>query len=132
MRISGNFRREITLGGITPRRWQIAWSEPRRGIAVYCPVPFHWILRAWREFSYRVGIALKAPAIEQEERIVMQREDQERQRIADEYSRGYMAGWRECFQTCVDAIEDEMAQSEKVWDIGTLLAGSDDSTRPSN
>ena len=48
----------------------------------------------------------------------MQRAHRERERLAEEYARGYRAGWRECFQTCLSAVEEEIA---RVWTIpGTL------------
>jgi hypothetical protein len=117
------FRREAGHGAQIPRGWQMAWYEPRRRIGVYYPAPLHWILRALREFAYRLRVALRAPCIERADALAMQRSHRDRQCLADEYARGYLAGWRECFHTCLEAVEEEIARADKVWDVGDLLAG---------
>lgn len=116
-------RKEIGHGGAIPHGWCLAWYEPRRRVGVYYPAPLHWVVRTLVEIVRRVHLAIQAPRIERAELIAMQRADRERQQFADEYSRGYMAGWRECYQTCVDAIESEISQAQDVWDVGALLAG---------
>jgi hypothetical protein len=122
-------RREAGHGAIIPRGWQMAWYEPRRRIGVYYPAPLHWILRALREFAYRLRVALRAPRIEHADVFAMQRSHRERQRLADEYARGYLAGWRECFHTCLEAVEEEIARADEIWDIGDLLSGAPRSSR---
>jgi len=111
-------RKEVSHGGVIPRGWQLAWYEPRRRIGVYYPAPLHCLLRGVREVVHRVRSAVRAPGIERAEVFQMQRAHRERERLAEEYARGYMAGWRECFQTCLSAVEEEIA---RVWTIpGTL------------
>ncbi len=105
----------------------MAWYEPRRRVGVYYPAPLHWLLRAVREFVYRIRAAVGSPEIECLQIFEMQRAQRDRERLADEYARGYLAGWRECFQACLAAVEGELAQSSDVWEIGALLA---DSTGP--
>ncbi len=119
-----NLRREVAHGATVPCGWHMAWYEPRRRIGVYFPTPFHWMLRFSREFVYRVRIALRAPNIEHADVLAIQRGDQERQRLADEYASGYLAGWRECFHTCLEAVQEEVARADEVWDVGDLLTGS--------
>jgi hypothetical protein len=114
-------RKEVGHGGRVPRGWHLAWYEPRRRVGVYYPAPFHWLARAMLEISYRLRLAAQAPRIERAEFLAMQREHRERQLLADEYSRGYMAGWRECYQACIEALETEMAKAEDDWDVGALL-----------
>lgn len=116
-------RKEIGNAGVIPRGWRLAWYEPRRRLGVYYPAPLHWVARILLEIIRRLRLAMRAPRIERAELIAMQRAHRERQQLADEYSRGYMAGWRECYQTCVDAIESEISQARDVWDVGSLLAG---------
>jgi len=116
-------RREAGCGAIIPRGWQMAWYEPRRRVGVYYPAPLHWILRAFREFSYRIRLALQAPRMEHAEVLAMQRSHSERQRFADEYARGYLAGWRECFHTCLEAVEEEISRVDEIWNVGDLLTG---------
>jgi hypothetical protein len=126
------FKKEVSRGGAIPPGWRMAWYEPRRRVGVYYPAPLNWILRALREFRHRLRILLHAPGVEAAQFFAMQRQHQQRQRLADEYGRGYMVGWRECFQTCVEAIEDEMAQSDQVWEIGALLTDGGKPPRPDN
>ena len=121
MKFNFQLRKEVGHGGVIPRGCQLAWYEPRRRVGVYYPAPLHWIARAVRNVIYRVRLALEAPGMEGAQFVAMQRANGERQRMADEYARGYMRGWRECFQTCVDAIEDEMSRGDAAWDIGALL-----------
>jgi len=130
MKFNLRLRKEVGHGGLIPRGWQMAWYEPRRCVGVYYLAPLHWIARAVRNAIYRVRLALEAPGVECAQFLAMQRANGERQRLADEYARGYMRGWRECFQTCVDAIEDEMSRGDTVWDIGALLTDADH--RPEN
>lgn len=107
----------------------MAWYEPRRRVGVYYPAPLHWILRTLREFAYRVRVALRAPRIEHAEALAMQRSHSERQRFADEYARGYLAGWRECFHTCLEAVEEEIGRADEIWDVGDLLSGAPKTSR---
>lgn len=99
----------------------MAWYEPPRRIGVYYPAPLHWVLRALREFSYRVHVALRAPRIERAQAFEMNRAHRERQRLADEYVRGYMCGWRECYEACLLAVEDEISRSDGLGEVGDLL-----------
>ena len=60
-----------------------------------------------------------APGIERAEVFQMQRAH--RERLAEEYARSYMAGWRECFRTCLSAVEEEIARVDDTWDVGSFL-----------
>ncbi|HTP43463.1 MAG TPA: hypothetical protein VMJ13_02805 [Candidatus Acidoferrum sp.] len=119
-------KREVTHGGIVPSGWQMAWYEPRRRLGVYFPRPLHWLLRAIREVIYRVRLAVHAPSLECTQVFDMQRRHRERQRLAEEYARGYMLGWRECFRSCLDVVEDEIAGASEVYDVtGWFTSGPD-------
>jgi hypothetical protein len=121
MKLVQVFGREVGHGGRIPRGFQMAWYEPRRRVGVYFPSPLHWILRALRELAYRLRVALQAPALERADVFAMQRTHRERQRLAEEYARGYLSGWRECFETCMAAVEDEIVRMDDVWDASALL-----------
>lgn len=95
--------------------------EPKRRVGVYYPAPLNWILRALRELHHRAQLAVRAPGIEREDVFQMQRLHKERERLAEEYARGYMSGWRECFQTCMAAVEEEISHADKVWDISAMF-----------
>jgi len=132
IRVTWKVRKEAGHEGIVPHGWRMAWYEPRRRVGVYYPAPLHWILRTLREFRYRLRIALQAPRLEGAQLFDMQRLHRDRHRLADEYARGYLVGWRECFQACVEAIEEEVTCTEKVWDAGALLTGGSKPPRRSN
>lgn len=118
-------RKEVGHGGTIPSGWRLAWYEPRRRVGVYFPAPLHWACRAWREAVHRVRVALRAPSIECAQVFELQRAHRKRQDLAEEYARGYMAGWRECFEACMVAVEEELTRTGEVWDLGSLLTGPD-------
>lgn len=101
----------------------MAWYEPKRRIGVYYPAPLNWVVRGLREFSYRLRIALCAPRMEQAQVFEMQRTHRERVRLAEEYANGYMAGWRECFRTCLEAVEEEIARVDETFDVTGWVEG---------
>lgn len=86
-------------------------------------MPLHWVGRMLREFRYRVNVALTAPTIEQEQVFELERAHRDRERLAEEYSKGYMAGWRECFEACLQAVEEEITDADEVWKMGAALTG---------
>ena len=114
-------RKEVGHGGNIPDGWRMAWYEAPRRVGVYYPAPLHWVLRGLREFSYRLRVALRAPRIERAQALEMNRLHRDRQRLAEEYARGYIHGWRECYDACLDAVEAEISQVGEVWEIGELL-----------
>ncbi|MGA8220061.1 MAG: hypothetical protein WB780_00290 [Candidatus Acidiferrales bacterium] len=77
------------------------------------------MVRGLREFSYRLQIAMHAPRIEHAQVFEMQRIQRERQRLTEEYARGYLSGWRECFQACLEAVEEEIARVDDAFDTST-------------
>jgi hypothetical protein len=121
MNLFAGLRREVGHGGNVPAGYQLAWYEPRRRMGVYFPVPLHWVLRALREASHRLRMALRAPRIECSEVFQMQRAHRERERLAAEYARGYINEWRECFHVCLDAVEEEIDRVDEAWDVGSML-----------
>jgi hypothetical protein len=131
MKLFTRLRREVGSGGIVPRGWQMAWYEPRRRIGVYYPAPLNWVLRALREFGYRLRIALRAPGMEHAQVFEMQRTHRERERLAEEYARGYMSGWHECFRACLDAVEDELARVDDAFDASSWFP-AETKSRPKN
>lgn len=121
MKTFDKIRREISHGGTGPRGWRFAWYEPRRRVAVYYPPPLHWLLRTARELLHRLRTAWSAPPIERTQVFEMERIYRERQRLAEEYSRGYLVGWHECFRDCLEIVEDELMNPSQVLDITALL-----------
>jgi hypothetical protein len=114
MKRRGIIGREVTFGARIPRGWRIAWYEPQRRVAVYFPLPLHWLAEAFREIAWRAGIAWNALRRERHESEEMQRVFRERQRLAEEYAAGYLAGWHECLDACVEALECDPHSSTKI------------------
>jgi len=124
MNLHPKLRVEAGHGAVVPRGWQMAWYEPQRRVGIYYPAPLHWIVRLLRESAYRLRVALRAPRRELADTLAMSRAHDERQRLADEYARGYLAGWHECFHTCLEAVEEEISRADGIWDVGNLLTGT--------
>jgi hypothetical protein len=116
--------KEVPQGGVVPSGWRMAWYEPRCQVGVYAAMPLHWVARTLREFRYRVNIALTAPTIEQDQVFELHRAQRDRERLAEEYSKGYMAGWRECFEACLQAVEEEITDADELWKMGAALTDS--------
>jgi len=107
----------------------MAWFDPCRGVAVYYPLPLHYFLRALREILYRVRLAFCSHTIEEAQTLKNHRTHSERQRLADEYAHGYLAGWNECFDTCMQAVEEEVSNAEELWNIGDMIVKSSEPSR---
>ena len=105
------FRRDWSLGSTRRPGWRLAWYEPRRQAGVYLPIPFHWIARGIREIGYRLKVAWSAPRLEVREYQEATRNFRDRERMAEEFARGYLCGWRECFDACKEAMSVEVAKS---------------------
>jgi hypothetical protein len=123
-------RREAGHGGMISPGWRMSWYEPRRRVGVYFPAPLHWVFRAGRELVYRWRMATAAPPIEQAEVFEMHREHRERERLADEYARGYLNGRRECFRACLDVVEDELDRGQDTWTVAAMLVDKDTGDPP--
>jgi hypothetical protein len=124
MNLTCCFQKSVAQGGRVPWGWRKAWQEPRRRVGVYSPAGLHWIFRFVREAIHRVRGAVGGPSIELAAALEIERAHRERQRITEEYSRGYLAGWRECFEACMAAMEDELASAKDLWEMGDLLSDS--------
>jgi hypothetical protein len=98
-------RRDLSHTANPPRGWRMAWYEPRRRVGVYFPAPLDRLARAWRELKWRVGVAWRAPTREEHDVFDLQRVQRERKKLASEYARGYLCGWQESFDACVEAID---------------------------
>ncbi|MGA8145900.1 MAG: hypothetical protein WB987_18585 [Candidatus Acidiferrales bacterium] len=131
MSLFKSMRREVGHGGIVTPGWRLAWYEPPRRLGIYYPVPINWVIRTFREIRYRLGLAIHAPGIERAQVFEMQRAHRERERLAEEYSQGYMSGWRECFQACLEVVENEIGNAAEWHDVGAWLS-SDTKPRQEN
>lgn len=106
--MNGSFwKREVAEETPVPSGWRCAWREPKRGVMVCLRAPFHLIVRGRRALMWRVRVARHAASQEEQERWEMGIRVRERQRLAEEYARGYMSGWRECYEACQEAMAAE-------------------------
>lgn len=103
--MKGLMRCELGHGAAPRRGWRMAWYEPRRRVGVFFPAPLHWLVRAIREFAWRMRLAWRAPTREQQDVFDLHRVQRERQKLAAEYARGYIQGWQECLAECIETLE---------------------------
>ena len=82
-----------------------------------------WFERFAAEIAHRCRLALFAPTIQRSLAIERQRAQAEREKMAEEYARGYLDGWHECYSACLEAVEESVAEQRDVWAAGELLAG---------
>lgn len=122
-------RREISNGGTPPRGWRMAWYEPQRRVAVCYPAPAHVLVRLGREMCHRIRLAYQARSVDDSAASALANLNRERLQLAEEYAKGYMAGWNECFQACTEAVREEFARSEQSWRAGGLFANDSTGTR---
>lgn len=104
--------------------WRLIRQRSWRSKKAYIFTPARWIVRALRDWRYRIRIALTVQKLEDVQSQELRRAQEDRERLAHEYSQGYMAGWRECFDACLQAVEDEIASADDVWRMGAALTGS--------
>lgn len=81
------------------------------------------------EIAYRWRLVISAPtrkrALEIEREVAFAQEH----RLAEEYSRGYLEGWHDCYAACLDAVEEEASRRDDVWAVGELLIGPENSLK---
>lgn len=87
------------------------------------PAVWTWVARTVRGYRRAYGLLRRAMADLAPTKTARTIEINQ-ERLAHEYSRGYLAGWRECFEECLEAVEDEIARTDEIWRIGAALAGS--------
>ena len=95
-------------------RIRLAWIDVSRGVAVCYPWPANWLARQWREAVWRVNRAARAlqgPSREQQEIVNAHRVFRERQVLAEHYASGYLTGWQECYDACLEALEEELMRA---------------------
>ena len=72
-----------------------------------------WVVRGCREVACRAGEAFRAPGLARQQAAIDERAYLEQKRLSEEYGRGYLCGWHECFEACVEAIEEEIGGLEE-------------------
>jgi len=105
------WRRELAQGASMPPGYGLAWMDWSRRVAVCYPWPTNWLARQWREFVWRIARAARAlggPGPEEQQIADAQRIYRERQILAEEFAAGYLTGWQECSDACVEAIAERI------------------------
>lgn len=87
--------------------------RPARGVAAWLQMWRGWVVRGWREIAWRADVALRAPSLARQQAANEERAYLEEKRLSEEYARGYLCGWQECFEACVEAIEEEIGALEE-------------------
>lgn len=49
--------------------------------------------------------------------------------LAEEYSRGYLEGWQDCYAACLAAVEEEASRKSEIWTAGDMLVYSENSLK---
>ena len=75
------------------------------------------------EVAHRCRLALFAPTVQRSRAIERERSQAEREKMAEEYARGYLDGWHECYAACLEAVEESVSEQRDTWEAGELLAG---------
>ena len=118
------FRTKVEVGtGVVPRGWHFGWYDLRRRVGACCPAPLQWCARAVRELAYRVQLAFAAPPLERAVLLEAQVTHRHRQLLAEGYASGYLAGWRECFEVCLQTLEQEFLDEDVVSGVGEVCGG---------
>ena len=105
------WRRELGQSARMPLGYGLAWVDWSRRVAVCYPWPANWLARQWREFVWRIeraAHALGGPGPEEQQVADAQRIYRERQILAEEFAAGYLTGWQECLDACVETIEEQV------------------------
>ncbi len=84
----------------------------------------NWASSAAREIAYRLRLAISAPDRDRAAELERRRAYAEQQRLAAEYSEGYLAGWHDCYAACVSAVEEEVLRKTETWWVDEMVAGS--------
>jgi len=87
--------------------------------------PRSLIGRLTREVTYRWRLLWEAPSAARAYEMNSKTKYAERQRLVEEYARGYLEGWHECYAACLDAVEESVSQKSEIWAAGDLLSGGD-------
>jgi hypothetical protein len=88
-----------------------------------------WPFRIGQEIRYRLRLAICAPSAKAAKELERGRVHSERQRLAEEYSQGYLDGWHECYAACLAAVEDEVSRSAELWAAGDVLTRLENSSQ---
>lgn len=83
-----------------------------------------WLRLFAAEVAHRCRLALFAPTIQRSLVIERERAHAEREKMAEEFARGYLDGWHECYAACLETVEESVSGQRDIWAAGELLAGS--------
>lgn len=102
------------------RNWRLIRRIPVR-TRIPLAGPLQWLARLVSDLKYRFRAVLTMPRLEDARFQELKRAEQDRLRLAHEYSQGYITGWRECFDACIEAVQDEFGSTDEVWRLGAAL-----------
>jgi hypothetical protein len=111
---TNGWKREVARGARLPAGYAVAWMDRSRCLLVCYPWPVNWAARQWREFAWRLARAMRVfggIGPDEQESVDALEFHRERQALAEHYVTGYLAGWQECYDTCLEAIEEELGRA---------------------
>jgi hypothetical protein len=80
-----------------------------------------WTARLVREIVNRCRLVLFSPTFGKYLEIQSKWKDQQQQRMAEEYAKGYLDGWHECYAACLDAVEHPVGEDAEIWTVADLF-----------
>ena len=105
------WRLELPRGRRLPFGYGLAWVDLSRWVAVCFPWPLNWLARGLRSGNWRLRAIFRAvagPGIDAQFIAESQRAFRQEQELAGQYAAGYLAGWEECFDACLEAVHEEL------------------------
>lgn len=78
---------------------------------------------AWffEEILYRCRLVISAPTRQQALKNEREAAHSQQHELAEEYSKGYLEGWHDCYAACLAAIEEEASRKNEIWTAGDML-----------
>ena len=110
---TGGWRKELARDTKMPPNYELAWMDWSRGVAVCYPWPMNWLARQWHGFVWRItraSCAFRGLGPEEQHVADAQRIYRQRQILAEEFAEGYLTGWQECLDACIETIEQQIEQ----------------------
>src|SRR6185437_9327359 len=86
---------------MSTKRFIAQEQEINCGTAATQSVSANWFGRLSAEIVHRCRIALCAPTVQRLLAVERERRQIEREQMAEEYARGYLEGWHQCYSACL-------------------------------
>ena len=112
--------------GVTAKFESINTDENGKQLNASSPERRNWVVRLTAAVANILQLSSCMRPAKSMARTDQPREFAERERFADEYARGYLAGWHECYAACLEEVERSVSKDGDVWIAAQVL------TQPEN